>query len=107
LTEVAACKELSTVDIYKTSFRPMKMSLAARDTHAFFKLVVDGDTDQVVGCHIVGPDAGEMIQLAGIVVKMKATKAQFDAVMAVHPTAAEELVTMREKAMSHRRAAAE
>ena len=107
LTEAAACKELSTVDIYKTSFRPMKMSLAARDTHAFFKLVVDGDTDQVVGCHIVGPDAGEMIQLAGIVVKMKATKAQFDAVMAVHPTAAEELVTMREKAMSHRRAAAD
>jgi glutathione reductase (NADPH) len=98
---------MSTVDIYKTSFRPMKMSLAGRDTHAFFKLVVDGGTGQVVGCHIVGPDAGEMIQLAGIAVKMKATKAQFDAVMAVHPTAAEELVTMREQAVSHRRAAAE
>ena len=65
------------------------------------KLVVDGETDRVVGCHIVGPDAGEMIQLVGIAVKMKATKADFDATMAVHPTAAEELVTMREKADSH------
>ena len=61
----------------------------------------------MVGCHIVGPDAGEMIQLAGIAVKMKATKADFDAVMAVHPTAAEELVTMREKALSYGREAAE
>jgi glutathione reductase (NADPH) len=65
------------------------------------KLVVDGHTDRVVGAHIVGPDAGEMIQLIGIAVKMKATKADFDATMAVHPTAAEELVTMREKAASH------
>ena len=61
------------------------------------KLVVDGITDRVVGCHIVGPDAGELIQVVGIAVKMGATKADFDATMAVHPTAAEELVTMREK----------
>jgi glutathione reductase (NADPH) len=61
----------------------------------------------VVGCHIVGPDAGEMVQLVGIAVKMKATKADFDATMAVHPTAAEELVTLREKAMTYRREAAE
>jgi glutathione reductase (NADPH) len=107
LTERLACERLSNVDIYKTSFRPMKMSLAGRDTRAFFKLVVDGDTDHVVGCHIVGPDAAEMIQLVAIPIKMKATKAQFDAVMAVHPTAAEELVTLREKAVSHRRQAAE
>ena len=79
----------------------MKMTLAGRDTRAFFKLVVDGTTDRVVGCHIVGPDAGEMIQLVGIAVKMKATKADFDAAMAVHPTAAEELVTMREKAATY------
>ena len=85
----------------------MKMTLPGRDTRAFFKLVVDGDTDRVVGCHIVGPDAGEMIQLVGIAVKMKATKADFDAVMAVHPTAAEELVTLREPAMSYVRQAAE
>jgi glutathione reductase (NADPH) len=106
LTEAQACARLAKVDIYKTSFRPMKMSLAGRDTRAFFKLVVDGTTDQVVGCHIVGPDAGELIQLVGIAVKMKATKADFDAVMAVHPTAAEELVTMREKALSFERPAA-
>ena len=107
LTEAQACERLAKVDIYKTSFRPMKMSLAGRDTRAFFKLVVDGETDRVVGCHIVGPDAGEMIQLVGIAVKMKATKADFDAVMAVHPTAAEELVTLREKALSYQREAAE
>jgi glutathione reductase (NADPH) len=107
LTEAQACERLAKVDIYKTFFRPMKMSLAGRDTRAFFKLVVDGTTDQVVGCHIVGPDAGELIQVVGIAVKMKATKADFDAVMAVHPTAAEELVTMREKALSFERQAAE
>ena len=107
LTEAQACAKLAKVDIYKSTFRPMKMTLAGRDTRAFFKLVVDGETDRVVGCHIVGPDAGEMIQLVGIAVKMKATKAEFDAVMAVHPTAAEELVTMREKALSHVREAAE
>jgi len=107
LTEAEACRELSKVDIYKTSFRPMKATLAGRDTRTFMKLVVDGTSDRVVGCHIVGPDAGEMIQLVGIAVKMQATKADFDAVMAVHPTAAEELVTMREKAVSHVREAAE
>ena len=107
LTEAQACRELARVDIYKSSFRPMKATLAGRDTRTFMKLVVDGSTDRVVGCHIVGPDAGEMIQLIGIAVKMKATKADFDAVMAVHPTAAEELVTMREKAVSHVRQAAE
>jgi glutathione reductase (NADPH) len=107
LTEAEACARLAKVDIYKTSFRPMKMTLAGRDTRAFFKLVVDGETDRVVGCHIVGPDAGEMIQLVGVAVKMKATKADFDATMAVHPTAAEELVTLRERALSHRREAAE
>ena len=67
----------------------------------------DGENGRVVGCHIVGPDAGEMIQLVGVAVKMKATKADIDAVIAVHPTSAEELVTMREKALSHRREAAE
>jgi glutathione reductase (NADPH) len=98
---------LARVDIYKTMFRPMKATLAGRDTRTFMKLVVDGHTDRLVGCHIVGPDAGEMIQLVGIAVRMKATKADFDATMAVHPTAAEELVTMRERAASHVREAAE
>jgi glutathione reductase (NADPH) len=107
LTQAEACARLPRVDIYKTMFRPMKATLSGRDTRVFMKLVVDGTTDRVVGCHIVGADAGEMVQLLGIAVKMKATKADFDAVMAVHPTASEELVTMREKAMSYERQAAE
>ena len=107
LTEAQACERLAKVDVYKTSFRPLKMTLAGRDTRAFFKLVVDGESDQLVGCHIVGPDASEMIQLVAVALKMKATKADIDAVIAVHPTAAEELVTLREKALSHRREAAE
>ena len=107
LTEAQAREQCARLDVYKTTFRPMKATLAARDTRSFFKLLVDGETDRVVGCHIVGPDAGEMIQLVGIAVKMRATKADFDAVMAVHPTASEELVTMRTKAATYLREAAE
>jgi len=107
LTETQAVEKLGVVDIYKTSFRPMKATLSGRDTRVFMKLVVDGNSQRVVGCHIVGPDAAELIQVIGIAVTMGATKADFDATMAVHPTAAEELVTMREKAMSYGRAAAE
>src|ERR1022692_1970298 len=107
MTETQARERLNKVDIYKTSFRPMKATLPGRDTRMFMKLVVDGITDQVVGCHIAGPSAAEMIQVIGIAVKMRASKADFDATMAVHPTAAEELVTMREKAVSYGRAAAE
>jgi glutathione reductase (NADPH) len=107
LTEKQAAQTLAKVDIYKTTFRPMKATLSGRDTRVFMKVVVDGITNRVVGCHIVGPDAGELIQAIGIAVKMGATKADFDATMAVHPTMAEELVTMREKAMSYGRAAAE
>ena len=107
LTEAEARARLAKVDIYKTSFRPLKSTLSGRDTRSLMKLVVDGETDRVVGCHIVGADAGELIQIVGVAVKMKATKADFDATMAVHPTAAEELVTMREKSMSYAREAAE
>jgi len=107
LTEQQARERLSIVDVYKTSFRPMKATLSGRNTRSFMKLLVDGNTDRVVGCHIVGPDAGELIQIIGVAVRMGATKADFDATMAVHPTAAEELVTLREKAMSYGRAAAE
>ena len=105
VTEAKARERLAKVDIYKTTFRPMRATVAARDTRTFMKLVVDGDTDRVVGVHIVGPDAAEIIQAVGIAVKMKATKADFDAVMALHPTAAEELVTMRDKAESFAKAA--
>jgi glutathione reductase (NADPH) len=88
-------------------FRPLKATLSGRDTTVLLKLVVDGLTDRVLGCHIVAPDAGEMIQLAAIAVKMGATKADLDATVAVHPTIAEELVTMRTVSKSHTRAAAE
>ena len=96
-TEAAARKAHGEIDIYKASFRPMKHTLSGRQERMLMKLVVDAASQRVIGVHILGPDAGEMAQLAGIAVKMGATKAQFDATMAVHPTAAEELVTMRTK----------
>jgi len=96
LTEAQARESLARVDIYKSTFRPLKATLSGRNTRVLMKLVVDGATDRVVGCHIVGEAAGDMIQLIAIAVKMGATKADVDATIAVHPTAAEELVTMRE-----------
>lgn len=107
LTEAQARAQFAKVDIYKASFRPMKATLSGRDTRVMMKLVVDATSDRVVGCHIVGDGAGEMIQVLGIAVKMKATKADFDATMAVHPTAAEELVTLRTPSSRHVRDAAE
>ncbi len=97
LSEDKARETHKAIDIYKTSFRPMKHTLSGRDERTFMKLVVDGESDKVLGCHIIGPDAGEMAQLLGIAITCGATKAQFDATLAVHPTAAEELVTMRDK----------
>jgi glutathione reductase (NADPH) len=85
----------------------MKTVFIGSEARTLMKLVVDGTTDRVLGCHIVGPDAGEMIQMLGIAIKLGATKADFDATMAVHPTAAEELVTMRTVSASHVREAAE
>jgi glutathione reductase (NADPH) len=107
LTETEARARFSHVDIYKTDFRPIKATMSGRDTRVLMKLVVDGTTDRVVGCHIVGDGAAEMAQLVGIAVKMKATKADFDATMALHPTAAEELVTMRKPTARYVREAAE
>ena len=83
------------MDVFTTSFRPMRGAFAGQADKVFMKLVVASDTRRVLGCHIVGPDAGEMIQLAAIAVKMGATKEDFDRTVAVHPTMAEELVTMR------------
>jgi len=96
-SEEDARKEGYTVDIYKTAFRAMRHSFADRDEQTFMKLIVDRATDRVLGAHIMGHEAGEMIQMLGIAVKMGVTKAQVDATVAVHPTAAEEMVTMREK----------
>jgi glutathione reductase (NADPH) len=93
--ERAREKHGDDVVIYKASFRPMKATISGRDERTLMKLVVDGKTDVVLGVHVVGHDAGEIIQMAGIAVTMGATKADFDRTIAVHPTASEEFVTMR------------
>ncbi|AKS45598.1 NADPH-glutathione reductase [Octadecabacter temperatus] len=95
LSEEAAAEQ-EPVEIYATSFRPMQSAFADRPDRVLMKLVVSKATRKVLGCHIVSPHAGEMIQLAGIAIKMGATKEQFDATCAVHPTISEELVTMKE-----------
>jgi glutathione reductase (NADPH) len=107
LTEAQARAQFSHVDIFKANFKPMKATMSGRDTRVLMKLVIDATTDRVVGCHIVGDGAAEMIQVLGIAIKLKATKADFDATMALHPTAAEELVTMRTPTARYVREAAE
>jgi glutathione reductase (NADPH) len=97
LAEADARHKYGKVDIYLARLRPMKYAFAGADERALIKLVVDAATEKVVGCHVVGPDAPEMIQMAAIAMKMGVTKAQWDATCAVHPTLAEELVTLREK----------
>ena len=87
--------EQEPIEVYATSFRPMQTAFAGRPDRVMMKLVVSKETRKVLGCHIVAPNAGEMIQLAGIAVKMGATKEDFDRTVAVHPTMAEEMVTMR------------
>ena len=107
LTEAQARERLARTDIYKAMFKPLKASLSGRDTSILMKLVVDGLSDRVVGCHVVGEGAAEIAQIAAIAVKMGAKKADFDATMALHPTGAEELVTMRKRSASYARIAAE
>jgi glutathione reductase (NADPH) len=97
LSEKAAREKGHVVDIYKIAFRPLKYALAGRDEKMLMKLVVDMESDKVLGCHVLGPDAAEIVQMAAIALKMGATKAQFDATMPLHPSAAEELVTLRHK----------
>ena len=98
LTEEAARAQFDKVDVYKTAFRPMRATMSGRDTLIFMKLVVDGASDRVLGCHVMGESAAEMIQCVAIAVKMKATKRDFDATVALHPSAAEELVLLKTKA---------
>ena len=107
LNEAEARAQYTHVDIYKTDFRSLKSTLSGSESRIMMKLIVDASTDRILGCHIVGPEAGELIQIVGIAVKMKATKADFDATIAVHPTAAEELVTLRTPSVRHVRQAAE
>ncbi len=98
LSESAARDRYGALDIYETRFRPMRNVLAGRDERMFMKLLVHRASQKVVGLHVLGPDAAEIVQMAAIAMKMGATKADFDATMALHPSAAEELVTLREKA---------
>jgi glutathione reductase (NADPH) len=96
-TEEHAREMFRAIDIYKSSFRPLKNTLSGRPERTLMKLVVDAETDKVVGAHLLGPDAAEIVQVLAISLKLGARKADFDATIALHPTAAEELVTMREK----------
>ncbi|MBB95265.1 MAG: NADPH-glutathione reductase, partial [Rhodobacteraceae bacterium] len=94
LTEEQA-RDQEPIEVYSTSFKPMQSSFAGRPDRVMMKLIVSRETRKVLGCHIVAPDAGEMIQLAGVAVKMGATKEDFDRTVAVHPTMSEEIVTMK------------
>jgi glutathione reductase (NADPH) len=95
LTEAEAGAEAKRLLVYETSFRPMRATLSKRAEKVFMKILVDGDSDLVLGVHILGPEAGEMAQLLGIALRLRARKSDFDQTMALHPSLAEELVTMR------------
>ena len=95
MTEGQAREKLGQVKVFTSDFRPMKNVLAGRNERSLYKLVVDGSTDQIVGIHMIGPDAPEILQAAAIAVKGKLKKSDFDATLALHPTMAEELVLMR------------
>ena len=97
LTEEKARQSGAQIDIYKTTFKPMKHTLSGRDEYTMMKLVVDAESDLVLGVHMVGPDAGEIIQGFGVALKAGATKSIFDSTVGIHPTSAEEFVTMRTK----------
>ncbi len=96
ISEEDARKTYANVDVYKSDFRPMKYTLTDNQERTLMKMVVDRDTDKVLGVHMVGPDAGEITQGIGIALKAGATKAHFDATIGIHPSSAEEFVTMRE-----------
>jgi glutathione reductase (NADPH) len=107
LTEEEARRRYGDIDVYQSRFRPMKNTLSGRGERSFLKLLVDARTDRVVGCHMLGPDAPEIAQGLAIAVKCGATKAQFDQTIGIHPSAAEEFVTMREKTVRPTKMAAE
>jgi glutathione reductase (NADPH) len=96
-TEEAAREIYGEVDIYKSRFRPLKNTLSGRAEHVLFKIVVDPATDRVIGCHVLGPNAAEIVQVLAISLRLGVRKSDLDATVALHPTLAEELVTMREK----------
>ncbi|PPQ39131.1 NADPH-glutathione reductase [Rhodoblastus acidophilus] len=103
LTEAEAREKYAIVDIYQTAFRPMKATISGGAGRTRMKIVVDGDSDRVLGVHILGEDAGEMAQTLAISLRLGAKKADFDATMALHPSAAEELVTLRTRSARYTR----
>jgi glutathione reductase (NADPH) len=107
LNEDEARRQYREIDVYQSRFRQMKNTLSGRGERTFLKLVVDAETDRVVGCHMLGPDAPEIIQGLAIAVKCGATKKQFDQTVGIHPSAAEEFVTLREKVVRPDKLAAE
>lgn len=106
LSEATALERYGAIDVYKSEFRSIKHTLSGRDTKMLMKLVVEPESDRVLGCHILGAEAGELIQALAIAVKMGARKRDFDATIAVHPTAAEEIVLMRTKTRVERKPSA-
>lgn len=107
LTEADARRQFGAVDVYRTRFTPMKNTLSARNEKTMMKIVVDRETDRVLGCHMVGPDAPELIQGLAVALKCRATKRMFDQTVGIHPTAGEEFVTMRDKVPEPKAQAAE
>ncbi len=107
MTEEAARKEFPSLDIYRANFKPLPNRVAGRDERMLIKLIVDAETDRVLGCHLVGPNASELVQLVAVAIRMGATKADFDATTALHPTLAEEIVTLGRPSERIRREAAE
>lgn len=95
MSEEAARRMFSNVKIYRTRFRPMRHTLSGREDRIMMKLVVDGVSDRVLGAHMIGEDSAEIVQSLAVALNCGATKAQFDQTMALHPSAAEEFVTMR------------
>jgi glutathione reductase (NADPH) len=95
-TEDEARSKFGHIRLFKSTFKPMKHTISGRDEKTFMKLIVDKATDRVVGVHMMGPDAGEIMQGIAIALRAGATKATFDTTIGIHPTAAEEFVTMRE-----------
>ena len=99
LTEAEARREYPAVDVYRASYRPLKHTLTGREVKTFMKLIADGATGRVLGCHMVGDNAPEIVQGLAVALTCGATKAQFDATIGIHPTDAEEFVTLREKSL--------
>jgi len=98
LSEAEARQDFAQVDIYRTRFKPMKYALGGSEDQTLMKLVVTGENKQVVGVHMVGPDAAEIVQGFAVALQAGATKQTFDRTIGIHPSSAEEFVTMREKA---------